>query len=284
MSYEYPGAGAPMDESCRYGGSRILCRGPLRPLTAPYYAFLGDNETFGRFVKRPFAALIERSSGQVCVNLGSANAGMDTYLGEGGLMDIAAAAETAVIQVMGAQNLDNPFYRVHPRRNDRFLAPTAQLTGLFPEIDFTDFNFNKHLVIALRQRSRKRFRLVADSLRQTWIARMDAMLSVMARPPVLLWLRYGEARSAEAKDGVAANPMLVDRRMVDRFENRVRAVVELRVRAAGLADDMAGMVHPPMQAAAAAHLIGQRTHYTIAEAVMAALPTDMDDVQKKRPA
>ena len=36
---------------CRYGRSRVLFRGPRRPLDVPYVAFLGGTETYGRFLR-----------------------------------------------------------------------------------------------------------------------------------------------------------------------------------------------------------------------------------------
>ena len=123
MSIEIPGASALDIEPCRYGASKLVCRGPLRRPEKPYFAFLGDGETFGKFVRRPFAGLVELATGQPCVNLGGANTGLDAYLADPDILEIAANSETAVVQAMGPQNLTNRFYRVHPRRNDRFIAP-----------------------------------------------------------------------------------------------------------------------------------------------------------------
>ena len=55
---------------CRYGRSRVLFRGPKRPLDGPYVAFLGGTETYGRFIETPFPALVEPALGQACINFG----------------------------------------------------------------------------------------------------------------------------------------------------------------------------------------------------------------------
>ncbi len=36
---------------------------------------------------------------------------------------------------MGAQNLSNRFYAVHPRRNDRFLRASTLMKTIFREVD-----------------------------------------------------------------------------------------------------------------------------------------------------
>ena len=45
---------------CRYGMSRIMFRGPKRRLDNPYFACIGGTETYGKFIDRPFPALIEK--------------------------------------------------------------------------------------------------------------------------------------------------------------------------------------------------------------------------------
>ena len=62
---------------CRYGNSRILFRGPRRPLDRPYLAFIGGTETYGKFIEKPFPTLVETALRQPCVNFGCLNAGID---------------------------------------------------------------------------------------------------------------------------------------------------------------------------------------------------------------
>ena len=131
---------------CRYGTSRILFRGPRRLLDGSYVAFLGSTETYGRFVEAPYPALLEDRLAVSCVNFGVVNAGVDLYLNDPGVMGLAAGAGAKVVQVMGAQNLSNRYYSVHPRRNDRFLRASDRLEALYPEVDFTEFHFVRHLL------------------------------------------------------------------------------------------------------------------------------------------
>ena len=128
------GAGALDYFPCRYGASRAVFRGPERDLSRPYVALLGGSATFGKYVATPFADLVEQALGQPVANLGAQNAGPDFYLADRATLDIAARARVAVVQVTGADTLSNPFYTVHARRNDRFLAASPALRDLYPEV------------------------------------------------------------------------------------------------------------------------------------------------------
>lgn len=186
MAYVYPGAAAPEDAACRYGVSRLLFRGPQRDVRGPFCVVLGGTETYGRYVARPFPDLLEQALGVPVVNLGLRNAGLDAFVQDADVMALVGRARAVVVQVLGAQNLSNRFYAVHPRRNDRFLGGHASLRALFPEVDFTEFNFTRHLLQTLYRVSAERFALVAAELRAVWEDRMRTLLA-QAQRPVLLW-------------------------------------------------------------------------------------------------
>ena len=186
MAYVYPGAAAPDDAACRYGNSRLLFRGPQRDTRGQYCVVLGGTETYGRHVQRPFPDLIEQALGVPVVNLGLPNAGLDAFVQDADVMHMVAGARAVVVQVLGAHNLSNRFYPVHPRRNDRFLGAHAALRALYPEVDFTEFNFTRHLLQSLYRVSAERFAVLAGELRAVWIERMRALLA-QAQRPVMLW-------------------------------------------------------------------------------------------------
>jgi hypothetical protein len=54
-------------------------------------------------------------------------------------------------------NLADAHYRVHPCRNDRFLRAHQPLRDLYPEVDFTKFNFTRHMMQRLEAISPERF-------------------------------------------------------------------------------------------------------------------------------
>ncbi|GHF68590.1 hypothetical protein GCM10017056_44670 [Seohaeicola zhoushanensis] len=272
MSFEFPGAMSPEVTYCQYGGSRLKCRGPARGLDAPYVAILGGVETFGRFVQTPFVEQLERDTGRICVNLGTANAGVDAWLGDAALVRVAAAAEMALIQLPGAQMLSNPFYRVHPRRNDRFLEPLPALRALCPGVDFTEFTFVNHMLTALAATSPEGFAEVRAALQSAWTARMEELLGHFPRPPVLLWLRYDTTPVNRAPSPLSQHPALVGAEMVEGLRPRAAHVVALDLATASAAHELKRMRFGAMQAPAAAQTIGPSAHRQVAQALLGVVP------------
>ena len=266
MSYELTGASALSDEPCRYGKSKLLVRGPRRDLNAPYLAFMGGTEVYGRFVARPFVSRLEETLGRPCVNLGSINAGLDSFVRDDDLKQVARGADLTVLQVLGAQNISNRLYRVHPRRNDRFLQASDALCSLYSEVDFTEFHFNKHLLTGLEACSTDRFGAVGAELEAAWVARMSLMIDDLDGRVVLLWLRYELDKGAEGSSPLGPEPPLVDSTMIDALRPRVQAVIELPVQTAAVANDVDGMVLGEMDLPAAGHMIGPMEHMRIANA------------------
>lgn len=267
------GVHTPDHLTCRYGVSRLHFRGPKRSLGAPYVACIGGTETYGRFVSDPFPALLERRLGGACVNFGSVNSGLDSMLNDPELMRLAHQAEACVVQLPGAQNLSNRLYRVHPRRNDRFLEASKLLKALYDEVDFTEFHFNKHLLGRLLEISQGRFDIVREELRQAWMARMRSLVDAVDGQMLLLWLRYDPPE--EGCPPLGPEPLMVTSEMVDSLRGAVASVIELPVKMAGESDELGDMIFGTMQEPAAEHMIGPATHQIIADRVYRAL-RDLD--------
>jgi len=225
MAYADRGGGAPDDQTCRYGASRMLFRGPQRNLQGRYIAVLGGTETYGKFIPEPFAALMEQALGLPVVNLGAVNGGLDLYLNEAAVLEVAAGAAICVVQIIGAQNLSNRFYSVHPRRNDRFVMARPELRQLFPEVDFTEFSFTRHLLTVLQRVSAERAERVVTELRQVWLERMSLLLSHLHKP-VLLWLSDQPPPDLAR---IGHDPWIVDAAMITAMRLRAAEVVEVVV-------------------------------------------------------
>ena len=174
---------------CRYGMSRLSFRGPAKSLAQPYVSFLGGTQTFGKGISVPFSERVEKRLGQTCVNFGVANASVDAFVNDPSILNLARDGAISVVEVTGAQNLSNRFYRVHPRRNDRFLQASTVLRALYPDVDFTEFDFTGHMLRTLRDRSGDRFEIVVTELQEAWTARMKTILDHLGQNVVLLWLR-----------------------------------------------------------------------------------------------
>ncbi len=248
---------------CRYGLSRIFFRGPRRPLDGKYVAFVGGTETYGKYIEFPFPALIEPSLGEVCVNLGIVNASVDAFIHDPSIVSICHDADLTVLQIMGAQNLSNRFYKVHPRRNDRFLSASTVLGALYSDVDFSDFTFTRHMLSTLYARSPERFEILRVELQNAWVARMRLMIEQLGPRVVLLW--FADAPLTDDPWNVRphpfrADPLFVTRTMVETLRPRVLDIVEAQPSASALARGTSGMVYPFTQADAAAELLGVSAH------------------------
>lgn len=271
MVYAFPGAGALDYLPCHYGTSRLLFRGPRCDLSKDYVACIGGTETYGKFIPRPFATLLEDHLDLPMANLGCVNAGPDVYLQEQEVTGFAAQAKACVVQVMGAQNLTNRYYTVHPRRNDRFLGATPLLRSIFRNVDFTEFNFTRHMLYALQRHSVDRFEVLAEELRSAWVSRMKDLLSHISCPTVLLWLANTPPPGPGRRADLGQEPMLVDAEMIAALRPLITSYVEITPSADALAKGTEGMAFGPMEAPAAASLPGPAFHGEAAKRLLPVL-------------
>ncbi|SMX29690.1 hypothetical protein TRP8649_03828 [Pelagimonas phthalicica] len=264
MSVHGGGHGALEYYPCRYGGSRVLFRGPRKQLDKEYFAFLGGTETYGRFIETPFPTLIEKRMSVACVNFGVVNAGVDLYLNDPASMDLAISSVAKVIQIMGAQNMSNRYYSVHPRRNDRFLRASERLESLYPEVDFTEFHFVRHMLGKLAEISQDRYEIVIEELRMAWVARMKHILTLLRGQVVLLWFA-DHAIPSSADAPLDGDPLFVTRQMVETLRPRVSAVAEVVASESAQMEGTKGMVYSDFDACAAAELMGPYAHEEAAD-------------------
>jgi len=267
MAYENLGGGALDYFPCRYGKSKLLFRGPRKSLDGDFAAFLGGTETYGRFIEQPFPALIEQETGLSCVNFGCSNAGVDVFSNETPVIDACAKARVTVIQAMGAQNMSNRFYAVHPRRNDRFLRASTLMKTIFREVDFTEFHFTRHMLTALQVLSEERFAIVRDELKEAWIARMGHLLGKIEGKTILLWFANHVPEDAAARDGLGDDPLFLDRAMIEAVRPLVTEVVEVVPSAAARARGVEGMAFSAMEEPAAREMPGVGAHQEVATAL-----------------
>lgn len=265
MMHHDAGAGALDYFPCRYGASRAVFRGPERDLSRPYVAVLGGSASFGKYVAQPWPALLEQALGCPVANLAAQNAGPDLYLGDPAALEIAAGAAVAVVQITGAEGISNPLYGVHARRNDRFLAATPALRALYPQVDFTEIHFTRHLLTVLRRADPQRFAQVLRLLQDTWVDRMRNLLAQLPRSRVLVWLSDAPPPPAVTGPGAGFGPSLVDRPMLVALQGPTTRLVEIVASAAALTEGAAGMLYPPTEVQQARALPGAAVHAEAAE-------------------
>ncbi|GAD55876.1 DUF6473 family protein [Limimaricola cinnabarinus] len=205
-----------------YKGSRLEVRGPERLRAGRYIACPGGTETFGPGMSASYVALLEERTGLECVNLGALNAGAGAFLGDRALLDICNRAERVVLQITGAQGLSNRLYTVHPRRNDRFLRASATLRALYPEVDFTEFCFVRHMLSSLQDLDPVRFATLRAELHIAWTMRMRKLISCLASPVTLVLLpeRRGDGRLGD-------DPLFVTGEMVNDLRPIVSGIVAM---------------------------------------------------------
>ena len=273
MAYIFPGEGSLNYFLCQYGSSRIQCRGPKQVTEGSYLALLGGTETYGKFVPTPFSSLLGRGLGLPAVNLACVNAGPDLYLNEPELLRIAARAAVSVVQIMGAQNISNRYYTVHPRRNDRFLQASPLLKALFPQVDFTEFNFTRHMLMTLQSESSDRFEVVAEELRAAWVARMQRLLAALQGKTILLWMSDLPPIQPERRAVLQRQPMLIDAEMIAAVRPRATLYLEAVYSGEALSQGCQGMAFAPMEATAAAELPGPAAHQDVAAKLLPMVAT-----------
>ncbi|MCL4675279.1 MAG: hypothetical protein KJZ59_04455 [Pararhodobacter sp.] len=112
--------------------------------------------------------------------------GVDYHLADRTLSDAAAQARAFVLVLPPLGNLNNPYYSVHPRRNDRFVAARQPLKALYPEVDFAPMAFTGHVLGTLAATCPARFSEVRRILIGAWCDRMQTLLSRLPTPGVLI--------------------------------------------------------------------------------------------------
>lgn len=251
---------------CRYGTSKLTFRGPGRDLGGRYVAFLGSTETYGKFVRTPFPEIVGQSLGVTAVNLGCVNAGLDAYVDDAAVGAVCRGARACVVQAMGAHKLSNPFYTVHARRNDRVVAPTGRLRALYPEVDFAEIHFARHLVTTLADVDGARFAEVRAGLRAAWSGRMSSLVAASPVPVVLLWLSDRTPDDPSGRD----EPLFVTRAMIDALAPGLAGSIEIVTDPAASGPDE-GMICSDLERPAAAVLPGPAVHREVAALLSEAL-------------
>ena len=213
--------------SCNYGLLKLPFRGPRRQTDGRYVSFLGGSETFGKDITKQFPDHVETAIGEVCVNLGCQSAGPDAFLHDTAIYSLCHDAAATVIQLPGATDLSNSFYKVHPRRNDRFIAPTDKLIALYLGIYFAEISFTGHLISRLCSVDSDRFELVRKQLAATWTRCLKALVGRANGPAILLWLASRAPQDASTGIHPACHPAFVTRKMIEGLRPYVRDIVEV---------------------------------------------------------
>jgi len=233
-------------------------------LQGDYVVYLGGIETYGKFIEMPFPTLVEQATGTKSVNLGCVNAGIDAFLTDNCLMDMCAGAKVTVVQVVGAQNMSNRFYAVHPRRNDRFVRASSLLRSIYSDVDFTDFSFTRHLLSVLAKTDPDKFNLVKVELKTAWISRMRSLIRRIGGNVVLLWLADHPAGDGKSLGPNDEDPLFVDAAMTGEIAPLASAFVEVVAKDEERTEAACDLVYGPLERPAAKKMLGTAVHWRAA--------------------
>jgi hypothetical protein len=191
---------------------------------------------------------------------------LDVFVNEPVVHDITGNARVTVVEVLGAANSSNLFYAVHPRRNDRFLRASQQLKQLYPDVDFTQFNFTQHMLQHLSKTDAERFKLIRRTLQRLWMRRMRQLIGKLGEVVVLLGLNPCD-NDADATNPALRGPAFVTDSMLERLAPLIDAYVEISSDVAGSGRDARGMIFSSLQEEAAKSLRGPEFHTAVAGAL-----------------
>ena len=257
---------------CHYGMSRVTYRGPQICTDAPYLAFLGGSETFGPFVEAPFPTLVAEACGAQALNLGVRNAGPDVMLNARGVLDLTHRAAGTVVQVPLVANLSNQFYRVHPRRNDRFLCITEDLRARAKLLDMCEVHFIGHFWAELARQSPEIAETVRKEVQRTWVERMQLLLSHVAPPVYLLWVEPWGPAQRPARD---ASLPIITSRMLQALAPQVVAQINVRPSQSAQDEGASTLVFDRQDRAKAAYALNAAAHREVADAVLSVMDVPM---------
>lgn len=232
-----------------------------------YVACLGGCGVYGRYVTRPWSQQLEMSIGRTVVNLGVENSGIDAFVNDPGALSTAANARVTLIQLTGAHNTSNRFYATHPRRNDRFLKASQSLASLYPEMDFTEVHFTRHLLTSLHDICPQRFGIVVEEVQNAWQARMRSLIAQMNGDVFLLW--FAAQALPDVVDGLTENELFLTRATVGPLAMHVKKLIEVVPKTWRADDEFLDV--PEIEMSRAAHLPGPKAHREVAEAVAQAI-------------
>lgn len=270
---------------CRYAPSRLSFRGPKRRLDQDYIAFLGGAETFGRFIDKPFPTLLEDALGLMSINLGCLNAGVDVFHKDSTVLQICRGAQAVVMEVVGAQNISNRFYTVHPRRNDRFLAASPALQALYDEVDFSEFSFTRHMLSTLARIDSARFESVIEEVQTAWSRRMVSIAQEIERPFVLFWF----AKTPPADTTPDREPLFITEAMLEELQQKAGVeLVSFCPSEKTIEQGHDEMIFGEIEETIAAEMLGSAAHRQASAHLVRSLRRLLDDKggpsQKERPA
>ena len=191
-------------------GSRTF-RGPPVNTSAPYLAFIGSAQTFGRFVQAPFSCLLGTRLGIQVLNLAVGGAGPRHFLTRE-YLELINGAEAVVIQIMSGRSASNSVFD-----NSESGGMIGRIRGEQSQTRAEEF-FSR-----LGQSStRSRIEEIVDETRNDYTSSFVQLLRKIVIPRILFWFSTRVPQYEEHYENIphgvfGAFPHLVNRKMVERL-------------------------------------------------------------------
>ena len=180
-----------------------MLRGPKKSCKHFYGFCLGGADTFGGKVPDPFSAMLEREMGMPILNLGAQHSGAGFYSEDDAIHEIIENAQVIFTEAPSVVNQTNPFYCVHLRRNDRFVTALGPLNDLFPEADFVECHFTKHLITKPITIDAARADIVFRTLQDEWVRNLTVMRARWRAKTVVYWYKTLQASQPQFEFPIA---------------------------------------------------------------------------------
>ena len=223
----------------------------------------------GPFLKRPYPQIVSGALSIGCANLGIKNAGPEVFLKDAEILSVAQNAEAVVMEVMGAANQSNPFFKVHPRRNDRVVRTYDVLHDLVPNLDTTDIHFTGHLLQEIGRLSKTALGEVTRVLQEQWIERMELLLDLIERPVHLIMFMTDGASGAR----------LVKPEMLEALEPVTASIQCFSPTAEALSESTEEMIFQPQEHRVAREMLSAAAHYEAAELLVELLGSELREAR-----
>lgn len=194
-------------------------RGPAFDPSKPYVACIGAAQTFGRFVPRPFPALLAERFGSQFVNLGVGAAG-PLWFDAPQYIDLLNQAKFVIVQVLSGRSESNSLF-------DN--SSTGGLMGV-RKADKRFMRFEEFLTELMETESRDRVKEIILETRASYVHNMMNLLQHIYRPKIFFWF---SRRAPNYEEGfrtpwelLSDYPQLVNQAMLDLLRPYIDDYVE----------------------------------------------------------
>lgn len=186
-------------EMYSHGGLEL--RGP-EPRGGPAIAFIGAAQTFGRYCREPYPALLAAALDLAALNFGVGGMGPEFFLRRPTILEAANRSEMVILQVLSARSVSNSVFRatVGGRDGVRLIdgKPMAAEDLYHDLVTRADPRGGDAMFIAD----------LVEQTRRSYAAQMIRLLQAIQRPTILFWFSVRSPDRTESRLGLDAHSIV----------------------------------------------------------------------------